>query len=556
MSSSGTRVEKTAPYAICSILNQSVSPDKIILWLSYNTPVPPVLTKLSEIGLEIRFCKDLKSYKKLVPALQEFPEDILITAEDNVFYPKNWFSQLKEAYIKDPLKIHAHSVFRILFNMKNEVLPFNEWAYCEVPVKQEETLFATGAGGVLYPPKSLDSRCIKERDFLVIAPTEDDVWFWAMARLKGTKYSIVKNGYSSINSIDNSNGGIWDNNKRNGGIDQQLKKALKKFPMLLSSIRPQRLSVMKQTEARIPKISVIMPCYNCEKYVGKAIQSILSQTFENFEFIIINDGSTDNSEKEINNYLEDPRIKYHALTKNRGNYPARNMGIYMAKGKYIAVMDSDDISDINRLLLQFDYMEANPNIGCIGSQGYWINEQDEIIGNLNIPTDYRRVKINLLRNNFTLHPSLMFRNSFLKKYKLSYNEDFTYSADYDLVARASHLFKISNLPNRLLKYRFHDSQISSKKRHQQMQFADTIRFSQLNRLGVFLQNQEVEAYQRIMKGQISTEAELAQCLDLFNKILDQNQKNRLFVNKHLYEFFEEILFEVNSRIERRTGGEM
>ncbi|MBE8721135.1 hypothetical protein [Sphingobacterium pedocola] len=108
LTSYGHRVESIAPYAVCSLLNQTLAPDRIIFWLAYDTPVPPILRKLCGIGLEIKFCEDLKSYKKLVPAMIEFSNDVLITAGDDHLYPNNWFEQLKMAFLEDTSKICVH----------------------------------------------------------------------------------------------------------------------------------------------------------------------------------------------------------------------------------------------------------------------------------------------------------------------------------------------------------------------------------------------------------------------------------------------------------------
>lgn len=115
-------------------------------------------------------------------------------------------------------------------------------------------------------------------------------------------------------------------------------------------------------------ISIIMPCYNAGRYVGAAIESILVQSFQDFELIVINDGSSDNSHQEILKYT-DSRIRYTLLEKPPGNYPARNAGIAMARGKYICVMDADDIAFKDRLQVQYNYLKCHHRIGAIGGRG-------------------------------------------------------------------------------------------------------------------------------------------------------------------------------------------
>lgn len=235
LTSYGHRVDRVAPYAIHSLLEQTIVPDRIILWLAYNTPVPPILKKLCDFGLEIKFCSDLKSYKKLIPALHEFPNDVLITADDDLFYPNNWFEQLKKAYLNDSSKIYVHRAHRILFDEENKLAPYSDWLFCVEPAVDEAFIFPTGAGGILYPPHSLHTLCTNKHMFLSIAPTADDVWFWAMARLDGVKYSIIKDGYRFVECVDPSDKGLWGRN-RMGGNDKQIESVIDRFPILMDQL--------------------------------------------------------------------------------------------------------------------------------------------------------------------------------------------------------------------------------------------------------------------------------------------------------------------------------
>jgi hypothetical protein len=127
LTSYGKRVKSTAPYTICSLLNQTVLPDRIILWLAGGTLIPPILKDLTKKGIEIKFCEDLKSYKKLIPALKQFPNDVLITVDDDVYYPENWFEQLKTAYDNDKTRIYAHRIHEISFDEQNNMMPYRKW---------------------------------------------------------------------------------------------------------------------------------------------------------------------------------------------------------------------------------------------------------------------------------------------------------------------------------------------------------------------------------------------------------------------------------------------
>ncbi len=220
-----------------------------------------------------------------------------------------------------------------------------------------------------------------------------------------------------------------------------------------------------------------MPVFNGEKYVDEAIRSILNQTFTDFEFIIIDDCSTDRT-AEIVLLYKDPRILLLRNDKNEGNYPARNRGNEIAGGKYICVMDADDISDRERLKIQFQFMEINPQVGICGS--FIKNIPSGIIPRF--ITDPELLKVAFLSNNFCSHPSLILRKEFMERFNLRYNEEFRYSADFDLCARGLKHFKICNIPEILLQYRRHPEQISWEKAREQEYFADIIRINQLEEI--------------------------------------------------------------------------
>lgn len=546
LTSYGHRLKKTASHAIASLLNQSVKSDKLFLWLAHNTPIPPVLKKFYSKGLEIKFCDDLKSYKKLIPALSQFPDDVLITADDDVLYPSNWLEQLKRAYIKDPSKIHVHRAHQILFDEKDQMMPYKNWIHCNRKIYNEAAIFATGSGGILYPPNSLHKSCRDKKTFMSVAPTGDDIWFWAMARLNATKISIVRNGYVNLKSIDSSDKGLWENNIGKGLNDVQLQSTLQKFPILKTYLEKQiRGSIKQEIPSDKPLISVIIPCYNVEKFVGRSVKSILSQTFKNFEYIIVNNGSTDNSDKEIRNYLTDKRIVYHCLNEKKETGVVRNIGLQMAKGKFIAIMDAHSIADVNRLLIQYEFLEMNKTVGCVGSWGYLINDHDEIIENLIYPLNNKVIKTSLLRDNCTLHTSLIFRAVLLKKHSVYYNENLSHSADYDLMVRAAHLFSITNMPHRLIKCRKYEMLSEPS------ESADPIRSAQLSRFGISFLESEIVIYQKAMNGTPLCSRELEKCLEIFNKILEQNKLKKTFFQKQLFGLFKEVLHDA-SIITRRN----
>ncbi len=206
----------------------------------------------------------------------------------------------------------------------------------------------------------------------------------------------------------------------------------------------------------MPKISVIMPVYNAEKYLREAIDSILSQTYEDFEFIIIDDGSKDSSPDIVRSYT-DKRIKFYINEHNMGVAATLNRGLDLAEGEYIARMDSDDISLPTRFEKQIQYMESHPNIGVLGTKisvfGEGISEYE-----FEFSTTTKQAKADLFFNSSLAHPTVMMRREALNgiRYELEYDG----LEDYVLWWRISQTYEIVSLSEVLLRYRKHIKQVT------------------------------------------------------------------------------------------------
>lgn len=190
LTSYGRRVSAVLPYTIISLLRQTYKPDRIVLWLDddhWNDDNLPVsLKRLKSYGLTIRYCKDIKSYKKLIPSLETFPEDIIITFDDDVYYKKDVVERLVRAYLHDPRHVYAHRVHRLCFSSRGHLLPYNEWEE-EVSNISGTDLLPTGVGGCLYKYSMFHEDICRVDLFMQLAPKADDVWFYFMSLLKGTK---------------------------------------------------------------------------------------------------------------------------------------------------------------------------------------------------------------------------------------------------------------------------------------------------------------------------------------------------------------------------------
>lgn len=207
-------------------------------------------------------------------------------------------------------------------------------------------------------------------------------------------------------------------------------------------------------------ISVVMSVYNGEPYLSEAIESILQQTYSDFEFVIINDGSTDNSLSIIKSFQEKDERIVLVSRENKGLIASLNEGIELAKGKYIARMDADDISLSTRFEQQVDFMEKNEAVVVCGT---WI-EQIYIDGRKPKLTKYytssKDIKTQLLFSCPFAHPSVFIRKSVLTENSLCYNKEFIHAEDYYLWTELSRFGEFANLDKTLLKYRYLDDSIT------------------------------------------------------------------------------------------------
>jgi len=357
LTSYGKRLQITAPIAIASILHGNILPDRIILWVAEGEQAN--LQDLEKKGVEIRYCEDLKSYKKLIPALREFPNDYIITADDDLLYPKNWLEQIMESHKAHPDKIICQRVHAIRVDSEHNLLPYKYWDWCAEP-QEYERIFPTGGAGTLYPPNCLHKDVLNKDLFMKFAPNADDVWFWAMALAKESSYIVIKNGYSNnIIDIGMQDSALQQSNVVEGGNDAQLKAVIENYPQIKETLKKikafssiyietiQNAHIdFKSPEMKHPEekglISVIVPIYNSEIYLKECLDSILAQTFKNWEAILVNDGSTDSCKKIIDEYAERDR-RFKAVHKeNEGTLLARKTGLENSRGEYIASLDSDD----------------------------------------------------------------------------------------------------------------------------------------------------------------------------------------------------------------------
>ncbi|QZZ18813.1 glycosyltransferase family 2 protein [Leptothermofonsia sichuanensis E412] len=214
--------------------------------------------------------------------------------------------------------------------------------------------------------------------------------------------------------------------------------------------------------SQIPLISVIMPVYNAERYVGQAIDSILAQTLDDFEFLIADDGSTDHSLSVLQTYAErDQRIRL-SCHSNQGVSRTRNQMLQQARGEFIAVMDADDIALPDRFALQVDFLRQHPAVVCVGGSHHLIDEAGRLLTFLDLPqTDEAIQKAALAGHGSICHPSAMIRRYALEKVG-GYDEAYHSAHDLDLWLKLGEVGQLANLSQAVLQYRLHPHSVSGR----------------------------------------------------------------------------------------------
>ena len=207
-----------------------------------------------------------------------------------------------------------------------------------------------------------------------------------------------------------------------------------------------------------PNVTVFIPVFNREKFIGQAIDSVLSQQYPDFELLIVDDGSEDRSVEIIRAY-EDPRIRIVQNPRNMGIPITRNRGLEEARGAYIAILDSDDVMLPNRLSTQIDFLDKHSDYVGIGSWSKYMDDQGRITHNIRTrPVGDKRTKASLLFHCAIHNRTFTARTSVLQEY--GYNNEFPRCQDYELLVRLSKNWKLGNLPKVLVHGRKHADQIT------------------------------------------------------------------------------------------------
>jgi glycosyltransferase involved in cell wall biosynthesis len=227
-----------------------------------------------------------------------------------------------------------------------------------------------------------------------------------------------------------------------------------------------------------PLVTVFIPVYNAELYLNETIDSILNQTFIDFELLAIDDGSTDRSLAILNSY-DDPRIRIERNDKNKGRPYTRNRGVQLASGEYFAVLDADDLAEKNRLEIQVSYLNIHKSIAAVGSYATIISDSGKQLSTVEVPTDSKEIKRMIFHVNCFVHSSVMFRTKALINVG-AYNLAYPQAQDYELFLRLCHKHELANIPIALVRYRIHSAQVSQTSLSGQRKLADKARLTMFN----------------------------------------------------------------------------
>ena len=309
------------------------------------------------------------------------------------------------------------------------------------------------------------------------------------------------------------------------------------------------------------KISVIMPVYNGERYLREAIDSILGQTYADFEFIILDDGSSDSSADIVRGY-DDPRIRFVQNEKNMGVAATLNRGLDLARGEYIARMDADDISLPSRFERQLEYMESHPKVavcGCgtqvVDSLGKPIVSAKKRVWSKNVGVRRpEQMKVDMLFSCGLAHPTAMMRGSVFGKDGLRYDPAFSKMEDYALWVRTMERHDIACIPDVLFQYRIHAGQVTQNPTQENIVQRRKLKELQMEQLGLRGEGPGFEALLKGWKNVSKTEAQYL--FEQFRRICNANKEAGVYDQMILKKYLEVVFFAVLNRFPWETAKEI
>lgn len=289
-----------------------------------------------------------------------------------------------------------------------------------------------------------------------------------------------------------------------------------------------------------PKITVLMPVYNGEKFLREAINSILMQTFKDFEFLIINDGSADKTAHILKTY-NDSRIRIINHKGNKGLISSLNEGVKLAKGKFIIRMDQDDISLPLRLEKQIGFMRDNPDTVVCGTCLKLFDSDNDNIWK--VPGDFERIRCLMLFYSVIYHPTVIIRTKIFKKLNFYYDKSFSHADDYELWVRIMENFKVSNLEEVLLYRRVHQDSIGNTYNKIQVKNANKVRLYLIHKLRIFPQKKEFKIHEAISYWKFKADKKFViGAEEWLIKLLESNKAIKIYSDLHFSKVLAEKWF--------------
>ncbi|HJS78001.1 MAG TPA: glycosyltransferase [Burkholderiales bacterium] len=245
----------------------------------------------------------------------------------------------------------------------------------------------------------------------------------------------------------------------------------------------------------MPLVSVLMPVYNAERYLRDAMDSIFAQTFGDFEFVVVDDGSTDSTPSMLA-ACTDVRLRVLRNERNLGVIASLNRGLESARSEFVARMDADDVSHPDRLAVQVEFMRDKPEVGLVGAWYRPIGAHPFRVARL--PTTHEDICAWLPFHCPIAHPTAFLRREVFASNQLDFDMQYRHAEDYDLWSRAAQITRLANIPRPLLRYRMHLDQVTSRHRDVQAVNAKRVRGRELARLLPDVTSAEVDFHQQIV----------------------------------------------------------
>ncbi len=245
-----------------------------------------------------------------------------------------------------------------------------------------------------------------------------------------------------------------------------------------------------------PKVTVLMPVYNCESYLGEALGSILSQSHRDLELLAIDDGSNDRS-AEMLAACRDPRLRVHRHEKNRGIIATLNEGLDLAEGEYVARMDGDDVAFPERLARQVAYLDAHPDVAVLGGE---VVNMGTDTHTWRVPRDPASVRARLFFSSALAHAAVMLRHDFLRREGLRYDPAYLHAEDYALWVAVADRGQVANLPKKVLRVRMHPASTSHRNAEEQRRTVRRIRAEQLAKIGIAAAEPDLDLHGALADG--------------------------------------------------------